>query len=76
MLHVFMLPQGKNGAGFLIGMLMEITIGVCIGALHSSRARRYWQWRLGRKLQLIAARNEMEGCTIATAGQRSKTNWF
>lgn len=40
---------------------MGITIGVCIGALHSGRARRHWQSRLGRKLQLIAGKNEMKG---------------
>jgi transposase InsO family protein len=40
---------------------MGLIVGIFIGALHTHHARRYWQWRLGRKLQLIAERNEMKG---------------
>jgi hypothetical protein len=46
---------------FLTGIFLGLSIGVCIGTLHNLRARRDWQWRLGRKLQFIAQRNEMNG---------------
>ena len=41
--------------------LLGLLVGILIGTLHTRNARRYWQWRLGRKLQLITARNEMKG---------------
>jgi transposase InsO family protein len=47
--------------GLCEGIAFGVTIGCIIGALHTDRARRYWQWRLARKLQLIAQRNEMKG---------------
>lgn len=47
--------------GLLVGIAIGAAIGCIIGAIYTGRARRYWQWRLGRKLQLIAARNEMKG---------------
>jgi putative transposase len=46
---------------FTFGILMGLIVGIFIGALYTRHARHYWQWRLGRKLQLIAARNEMKG---------------
>ena len=46
---------------FLVAMLSGLLVGILIGTLYTRNARRYWQWRLGRKLQLIAARNEMKG---------------
>ena len=47
--------------GLLVGIAIGAAIGCIIGALHTGRARRYWQWRLARKLHLIALRNEMKG---------------
>ena len=46
---------------FWIGLFGGICLCCIIGAHHTGRARRYWRWRLGRKLQLIALRNEMKG---------------
>jgi putative transposase len=46
---------------FIFGTLLGLIVGILIGTLHTRNARRYWQWRLGRKLQLITARNEMKG---------------
>lgn len=46
---------------FLVAMLSGLLVGMLIGTLHTRNARRYRQWRLGRKMQLIAARNEMKG---------------
>ena len=35
--------------------------GYWIGKWQNRNFRRHWRWRLGRKLQLIAGRNEMKG---------------
>lgn len=40
---------------------MGFVVGMFIGLHRSARARRNWRTRLGRKLQLIAARSEMKG---------------
>lgn len=45
----------------LIATLSSLGVGIFIGTLFTLKARRYWRWRLGRKLQLIAERNEMKG---------------
>ena len=46
---------------FIFGIFLGLLVGILIGTVLTRNARRYWQWRLGRKLQLIAARNEMKG---------------
>lgn len=45
----------------LVGFIFGLVAGISIGTLITRKSRRFWQWRLGRKLQLIAARNEMKG---------------
>jgi transposase len=50
-----------SALNFIFGTLMGLIVGIFIVALHTHHARRYWQWRLRRKLQLIAERNEMKG---------------
>jgi predicted permease len=46
---------------FIFGTLLGLVVGILIGTLYTRQARRYWRWRLGRKLQLIVVRSEMKG---------------
>ena len=46
---------------FLIGLLLGAAICEGISRFTNPRNRRYYRWQLGRKLQLIAVRNEMKG---------------
>ena len=46
---------------FWFGLLLGIAFGIAIGTIHQRSARRNWRCLLGRKLQLIAERNEMKG---------------
>lgn len=57
------ISYGLDGSAliFIFGTLLGLLVGLLIGTVHTRNARRYWQWRLARKLQLIAARNEMKG---------------
>lgn len=57
------ISYGLDGSAlnFIFGTILGLLVGILIGTVHTRNARRYWQWRLGRKLQLIAERNEMKG---------------